>query len=326
MLWTYSNSCSTCHINWQLFYALAKAESKNVTSLLERMESAQENLNYSGSFVYEHDGNMETIRIVHRANSNVFGERLYSLTGPEREIIRTKESVWCYLPDQKLGIHEYRQLSGNKFSGIRRDQYASIAQNYFFKLKDRERVAERSAQRLSVIPRDEFRYGYELWIDEVTGLLLRSDLLDMSGEIIERYMFAEIEIGGQIQDSELTPRYPKEDFVWYGLGNQNKETGKTNKIHWRAGKLPEGFQKSASLIRISPMDNLEMEHLVFSDGMASVSMFIKPTSSNDLPIGAIRMGGISAFSINIGDYVITALGEVPMSSVKMIAMNATVLD
>jgi len=309
-----------------IFCQIVFAASSSVSDLLARIESAPERLNYVGSFVYEYGGKMETIRIVHRANSGEFGERLFSLTGPEREIIRTRESVWCYLPDQQFGIHEFRQLSGSVFSRIRSKQFNGLSETYRFILGRLDRVADRSARRLTVKPRDDYRYGYELWIDEQSGLLLRSDLLDKSGEVIERYMFVDLEIGRQIQDFELSPRYPRDDFVWYGIGEGDKAETLATNMAWRAAKLPKGFQLSVSLNRISPMDNAEMEQLVFSDGLASVSMFVKAESSSNSLRGETQMGGISVYSLKLGDYVVTTLGEVPMATVEMIAKNAKLIN
>ena len=309
-----------------LFCQNVFAVSSIVSDLLTRIESAPERLNYVGSFIYEYGGEMQTIRIVHRANGGEFGERLFSLTGPEREIIRTRESVWCYLPDKQFGIHEYRQLSGNVFSKVRSNQLNGLSKNYLFIPGRLDRVAGRSAQRLTVESRDEYRYGYELWIDEQSGLLLRSDLLDKSVAVIERYMFVDLEIGRQIQDSELSPRHPKDDFIWYGIGEDDEAKNLATNIAWRAEKLPKGFQLSVSLSRISPMDKAEMEQLVFTDGLASVSMFVKAESSSNPLRGGTGMGGISVYSLKLGDYVVTALGEVPMATVEMIARNAKLVN
>ena len=139
-------------------------------------------------------------------------------------------------------------------------------------------------------------------------------------------MFVDLEIGRQIQDFELSPRYPRDDFVWYGIGEGDKAETLATNMAWRAAKLPKGFQLSVSLNRISPMDNAEMEQLVFSDGLASVSMFVKAESSSNSLRGETQMGGISVYSLKLGDYVVTTLGEVPMATVEMIAKNAKLIN
>ena len=51
--------------------------------------------------VYLHDGKLDAMRIIHQNVGGDEKERLVSLTGSAREVIRDNQSVTCILPDSK---------------------------------------------------------------------------------------------------------------------------------------------------------------------------------------------------------------------------------
>ena len=295
------------------------ADEDSISDWLMRVEMAPDKVNFIGSFIYEHDGKMETMRVAHRARDDGFRQRLFSLTGSAREIIRDNESVWCFLPDKKIGVHESRKSSRNTFLQIRGEQIASLSEYYEFALGERERIADRPAQVIKVMPRDSYRYGYRLWVDIQTGLLLRTDMLDDAGNIIEKYMFVEIAVGTPIDDSELEPRTAKESLTWFGIDPPAADAADTAPMAWDSASLPPGFMLSYSINRRGPMNADMVEHHVYSDGLSSVSIFVKASSDEESGIGLSRMGAVSAFVRRIEDYVVTVVGEVPSTTVSMIA-------
>jgi len=308
---------------WTLLGGLvAPAWASEISDWLMKVETAPERVSYIGSFLYEHDGKMETMRVVHRVQDKSFRERLYSLTGSAREIIRDDKSVWCYIPDKQIGVHENRQSSRNAFLQLRGEQISGLDNYYSFKLGSIGRVADRPAQRISIMPRDGYRYGYELWVDEETGLLLRSDLKNESGQTIERYMFVEISIGGNIADAELEPMTPGDSLSWFGIdkSGQTEAVAPDKPMAWDSKALPGGFMLSYSINRRSPMDDDVVEHHVYSDGLSSVSLFVKKATDSEAKAeGVTRMGAVSAYSTRIDDFDITVVGEVPEPTVSMIA-------
>ncbi len=310
-----------------LWLAAAAHADGGIEDWLMRIEMAPINTSYSGSFIYERDGAMETMRIAHRVDGADFRQRLYSLTGSAREIIRDSESVWCFIPDRQIGVHEYSASSRSSFLQIRADKIAAISDHYTLELGAVERIAGRQAQVLRVVPRDRYRYGYVLWADQATGLLLRTDLLGGEGQVVERYMFVDVEIGGEIADADLEPITARESLTWFGIDQKAERPSSAMPMRWDSTALPPGFTLSHSVKRRSPMQEDAVEHHVYSDGLSSVSMFVKEGAEGvaGRPV-TTTMGAMSAAMVAVDGFTVTVVGEVPEATVSMIAGGVTHID
>lgn len=291
---------------------------------LMKMRTATQALNYDGIFVYVYGGTIEAMRVVHQAKDGVMRERIYALNGAPREVIRDAERVWCYIPEKRIGVHEYRQASKIAFPRVVPGEIENLEKSYDLLLGKKERIADRSAQIVRVKPKDDMRYGYALWADEETGLILKEALLDTDSKPIEQYMFTKVTIGAEIPDQALQPMTPKKDLVWYGTDGEtaDKDTAEptqTVKSQWNIGTVPEGFALSRTIKRMSPVRKRMMEHFVYSDGLAAVSVFIEKLDENADPITGInRMGAIHAFGKVVDGYQIAVVGEVPSKTVSVI--------
>lgn len=284
---------------------------------LMRIHRAAERLNYEGSFVYQRGAQLETMRIFHRADNGVVTERLVSLTGPAREVIRTNQEVRCYLPDQKSVVVEHRRLDRAGFVAIVPERLADIHQNYVIELGRTRRVAGRTAQELHIRARDDYRYGYRLWADRETGLLLKADLVDEGGKMLEQFFFTQIDIGGAIPDAALQPQTPNGDMVTYR--DSAAPPGAAGRS-WRATRVPKGFKLSSAVVRRLPKGNRVVEQLVYSDSLAAVSVFVEkvgdkaPASMMD---GPTRVGALHALGRTMDGHHVTVVGEVPAKTVAM---------
>jgi sigma-E factor negative regulatory protein RseB len=287
------------------------------------MGRAVQEHNYTGTFVYRHGDQIEAMRIVHRARNGKPRELLTSLNGVAREIIRNDRDVVCYLPDRNSVVVEHRKTSDKSFPALLPKRLDRVTRNYTLMLGGMNRIADRKAQMVVVKPHDRYRYGYHLWADRKTGLLLKSNLVDPQGHIIEQFMFTNISIDHPILDKDLQPRYTGKGMVWH------RETDSSAKpsmeTHWRATKLPSGFELTKQISRKGPMHKQEIEHLVYSDGLAAVSVFIerKDERAKHSIHGATGMGAVHAYGRVAGDYHITVVGEVPPATVAMIANSVS---
>jgi len=285
---------------------------------LLKINQAARKLNYEGTFVYQTGGQLETMRIVHRVNDGSVGERLISLTGAPREVIRTDSEVRCYLPDQNSIVVEHRGANGKSFPAIVPDRLRDLDENYIVELGKPGRVTGRAAQRIMIKPRDDFRYGYQLWADRETGLLLKAELLNDQGKVLEQFMFTDIRVGGVIPPGALEPQTQGKGMVWYR--NEGAGAAADSGHVWAATRLPKGFKLSSNLTRkVSMRGDRAAEHLVYTDGLAAVSIFVEqgrergPTM--DAPSG---MGALYIFSRPIDSHHITVVGEVPPKTVTLI--------
>jgi sigma-E factor negative regulatory protein RseB len=299
----------------------------SVDNWLMRINDAAR-LNYQGVFIYAYGSILESMRVVHRAEGGITKERIFSLNGAPREIIRDAEQVWCYVPEQQIGVHEYRKVSKQGFPNILPQGLARLSSNYALSLGRTGRIADRSAQQILISPLDEYRYGYVLWADQETGLLLKAALVTRDNEPIEQYMFTEVNIGGPIDVADLSPRTAREKLKWFAVEDdvQEPQNVSLEKPGWEINNIPDGFMISQQFKRLSPLRNSMMEHYVYSDGLAAVSVFIEMTDDGNAwtPVnGANRIGAVHAFGRTQDGYHITVVGEVPAQTVDMIGMSVT---
>jgi len=285
---------------------------------LMKINHAARNLEYEGIFVYQHDDQLEAMHIFHKMEHNSVKERLVSLNGAPREIIRDANEVRCYWPDKNSIVVEYRKADSKGFPAILPDHVQNLDEYYSMELGNVERITGRPAQLVIITPVDQYRYGYHLWADKDTGLLLKADLVDSAGGVLEQFMFTQISIGKKIPASALDPGMSDKDMVWYRENDTSHEA--SEKPDWEATSLPKGFRLSMHVKRHMPMRKQPVEHLVYTDGLAAVSVFIEKQDKGAKPfmLGPSRMGALHAMGVRVDDYQITAVGEVPAQTVALI--------
>lgn len=287
---------------------------------LDRMNRAVEELNYEGTFVHVLGTNTETMHIIHRNHGGRISERLVSLDGVGREIIREANVVRVILPDQRLVLLETRQDPSPLVSAL--PNYSSeLEPHYEFTLYDSARVAKRPVQVVGIKPKDEYRYGYMLWLDRETAMPLKSVLQDESGRVIEQILFTQIQISDFIPASALHPAIDTEGFT---LLRAPEEPLPAEFVppEFRASMLPQGFRLSAATKSAIAGSEHPVAHLVYSDGLATVSVFIEdPETGAEVAEGFSRVGSTNAYSMTLDGRKITAIGEVPRQTVRSIAMS-----
>jgi sigma-E factor negative regulatory protein RseB len=213
---------------------------------------------------------------------------------------------------------EYRKAEGKAFPSILPERLQDLDEYYTLKLGNTERITGRVAQLVIIKPTDQYRYGYRLWADVDSGLLLKADLLDNQDTVLEQFMFTQVNIGAKIPASALAPGMTGKSMVWYREDGDTRNV--SDKPGWSASQLPKGFRLSAHMTRRLPMRKQPVEHLVYTDGLAAVSVFIEKQEKGVKPFmqGPSRMGAVHAMSAQSGDYQITTVGEVPAATVAFI--------
>ncbi|HEV8019445.1 MAG TPA: MucB/RseB C-terminal domain-containing protein [Steroidobacteraceae bacterium] len=284
---------------------------------LERMDQALTSRNYDGTFAHWHAGRVEMLRIVHRVQDGAVSERLASLDGSGREFIRTGSSLSCYLPDRRTVLVEQHppQQSLVGFPTVN-DQTAS---NYEIREVGRARLNRRDTHVITVAPKDEFRYGYRLWIDDSTAMPLKTQLCDAHGQIIEQIVFASLKLPAHIADSAFRPEVSTDGFRWL---RSDPALPPGAALAWNAMRLPPGFRMTVRSSQVLPGSANVVDQIVFTDGFASVSVFVeRQTASGDQPPvpQSATVGSSSAFSTVVDGHKITAVGEVPPATVQFIA-------
>ncbi|MGH8282869.1 MAG: MucB/RseB C-terminal domain-containing protein [Gammaproteobacteria bacterium] len=303
------------------------AHNKSPEAWLNRMNVALRTLNYEGTFIYVHGEHLETMQVTHRADAEGGIERLVSLTGPPREVVRDHKNVKCVLPASHMVLVERRYAAAHFPGALPASVHAAkLTAYYSFRDLGEDRVAGYRSRVISIEPRDQYRYGYKLWLDARTGMLLRSDLVTRDGRTVERVMFTSLLYPKSIPDSALRTTEIRPGYVWNIQGGSEKLEPDEMHASWKAARLPPGFILSLSDVQRVAGAPQPVRHLVFSDGLASVSVFAETSAPDrETLIGPSQMGAVNAFGRQVGTHHITVVGEVPPATVQLIAQSMQLL-
>jgi sigma-E factor negative regulatory protein RseB len=300
------------------FSTLAIANNPNqAREWLERMVDAMQQMTYQGTFVYMRGSDdVETMRITHLADESGVRERLYSVSGPHREVIRDREGVRCMLEDT-ASVAEDQAVVNSYFPEVPLSVIDNEDSGYRLETGGMARIAGHSARRVSISPADSYRYGYDFWLEQNTGLLLKWVLLDSRQKPLAKLMFTDFTIGPEINLDEVEPGSKEQDYVQMMTMGPEKSVVAPGTPRWQPASLPPGFQLSAHN-RKTGMDEV-YEHLVYSDGLAAVSVYVEQKDKGvATKSGVSRLGTNHAFVRNQGALRITVIGEVPVVTVKTI--------
>lgn len=281
---------------------------------LQRIYRATETLSYSGTFVYQQGNRSESSRIFRRAGAAGGVEKLEMLDGAPRQILRTRDEVRCYLPESRT-IKVDRRSDPRAFPALLPEQVGSLAEYYDISLGGTRRIAGYDCQAIHLRPRDELRYGYTLWADTRTGMLLRAQTFNREGELVEQFTFAQLEIG-DVPRARLRPPASARDWRVEQAGVSPTDLGRSG---WRIGTELPGFRKIVEIQRMM-RDAQPVGQIVYSDGIAAVSIFIEPISgrSERAQIGLSGMGAVNVYTREVADHLVTVVGEAPAVSVQRI--------
>jgi len=286
---------------------------------LQRMSVAVEQADYSGTVVRIHNGQVQTLRVVHSYEDGRVSEKLESLDGAGREIIRAGDEVHCILPESRMVLVE-QQINQEGLFGRLAVQPGALARSYDVAIEDYERVVGRPSVRLAIRPRDHFRFGHRLWLDKASALPLRRQVVGTGGDIVEEMRFAEITIGKPIPASAFRPSVDIEGFTWVRHAGETEGRDGINPTGFEAREVPRGFRLVSAGNERFPDSEGEVAHIVYSDGVASVSVFVAPGQSGaDKLEGASRIGAAYAYGTVVNGHQVTVIGEVPGHTVRMIA-------
>jgi sigma-E factor negative regulatory protein RseB len=284
---------------------------------LQRIYAASEKLSYTGTFVYQQGSRSETSSIVHIADSTGPRERLETLNGIPREIVRSGDEVVCYLPATNT-MKIDKQPGRRPFPAILSEQLKDVSENYTIKKGEVERVVGYGCQVLTLEPKDRMRYGHRLWADLSTGMLLQAKTYNEKKEMLEQFFFTQIKIGPVARD-QLKPRYSRQSKDWR-IEDSGATRANLAETGWTLRSTPPGFRTVAELMRTVGGTG-GVGHIVLSDGLAAISVFIEPaTSKRPGPqAGLARQGAINVYTRPVGNYWVTVVGEAPAESVKYVA-------
>ncbi len=306
--------------------ALADSHSEAM-DWLQKMKVSMQELSYQGRFVYQHNDQLESMSLVRVYDEKGVRERLVSLNGEAREILRDDQNLTCVWPSSRQVVVDPADTSQVSPIWIP-DDLKRLAKFYRFETVGNSRVAGHDAIVIQIEPRDQYRYGMKVWLDTKHGLLLQSDVLGEQGQVVERVMFTELALIPDQARHELGMLPEIDDGYTLIRSHQGDDSGAmtTGDTRWRLQAVPGGFWLESSYQKRMATDQPVVQHMVYTDGMASVSVFIESMQGSQRLAGESSMGAVNAYSTEYGEHTVTAIGEVPAVTVREMAVSITFLD
>ncbi|TAM11250.1 MAG: hypothetical protein EPN72_04025 [Nevskiaceae bacterium] len=307
--------------------AAPQGANPSAVALLERAVAASRNTSYAGTLVYRSEGVMEVLRVTHRVRNGQQDEHIITLTGTPRELLRIGNQLTCFFPrGRRVDLHNVPIK--NLFAHLRGPALERLREWYGFQSIAADRVAGRNCLGVAVDPRDGYRYGYRVWVDQATGVPLRVALVDGSARVLEQVMYTQIEFPTSIPDSAFVPTLkdaegyravrqkisaPLDDATPPRLANDAAGGA------WTFAAMPPGFTVTLQDQRHMPDRIGVVNHLMVSDGLSSVSVFAAQAEPAGAGLkGLSHIGAVHAYGRFLDGYHVTVVGEAPGRTVKMI--------
>lgn len=294
---------------------LAQAQSSpEALDWLRKIYQATQSLSYTGTFVYQQGERSETSRITRLADSDGGIEKLEVLDGEPREVLRTRDEIRCYLAaTQTVKIDRRRDARG--FPALLPEQVDSLAEFYAVSLAETGRIAGYDCQAIVLTPKDDLRYGYKLWADARSGMLLKARAFNRDGRTVEQFSFTHLDIGSVPRERLRPPRAARNWRV------EQAGVAPTELAHsgWSVTAELPGFRKIVDVSRML-RDAHSVRQVVFSDGLAAVSVFIEPIAgrAEASRIGLAGVGAVHVYTREVANHLVTVVGETPAASVQRI--------
>lgn len=287
-------------------------QASEVQDLLGRLATAERQQSFQGTFIYERNGSFSTHAVWHRVEEGgQVRERLLQLDGPAQEVLKVDGQAQCVtgaLADQVSEGQAWpaRQLDAEQLSNW-----------YDIRVAGQARIANRAADVLVLEPKDQHRYGFELYLDRETGLPLKSLLLNERGQLLERFQFAQLDTSAPVENA----MQPSSDCrsVRFRAADSMAEG------RWRSDWLPPGFTLTTAQLRRDPASDDAVAYLMYGDGLARFSVFLEPLNGSVVEDARSQLGPTVAvsrrMSTDSGDMMVTVVGEIPLGTAERVALS-----
>ncbi|AXM96210.1 MucB/RseB C-terminal domain-containing protein [Pseudomonas plecoglossicida] len=293
--------------------ALAANSSPEASEWLNKLAQAEQKQSYQGSFVYERNGSFSSHDIWHRVQDGKVSERLLQLDGAAQEIVRVDGQVQCVSGALVSGVGTPPDARARVLDPLK------LMSWYDLRLAGRARVAGRDAVIVTLTPRDQHRYAFELHLDRQTGLPLRSLMLNDKGQLLERFQMTRLDTEDLPTDQDLRPSASCKPVEHVAAAKTEAVAG------WRSDWLPAGFELINSSVRRDPSRDSTISSLMYDDGLARFSVFLEPIKDDSGADVRTQLGPTVAVSRRLntpkGKVMVTVVGEIPLGTAERIALS-----
>ena len=314
------------------------AAARSVNDWLLRMHEASKQRAYTGTFVVSVGADMASARIWHVCDGEQQMERVETLTGAPRSIFRRNNEVVTFFPDSKVARTEQRESLG-LFPNFLKSNNHAIADFYSLKVLEPERVAGFEADVVQLAAKDAYRHSYRIWTEKKSGLAVKLQTLDATGRVLEQAAFSELNIDAPVKMERLAAMMGNTSGHKLERVELNKTTALAQGWVLTRGGVP-GFTSmgcykrtvkagSGSVVSaastgtgVNEADTGNTMQWIFSDGLATVSLFVESFDrKRHGQEGSMSLGATHTLTKHLGDWWLTAVGEVPVLTLKGFAQQ-----
>ena len=283
--------------------------------VLEKSAFAARELNYEGQFIYVNGEQTRTVEVTHMNYGGREVARNIVLDGNQREVYSKGDDIVIFQPTSQNVLIKKRR-GKNLFPAMLPINLDVIKTNYEAKLAGTEFVASREAQVVELMPVDAYRYSYKIWTDVKFGLILKMTLLNATNKTLEQIYFNKLSM---LNSQNIGWFEPKIDMSKSYVTEKDSSITRVES-NWQVANLPAGYQKVDHIQRVVRGKHAMVDQLIFSDGIAFVSVFIEPLKKGQRPKkGHMLMGSTNMCANVIDNHQVIVVGEVPEMTVQSIA-------
>lgn len=290
---------------------------QNGKQALKNMVTAMQTLNYQGTVAFLRDGKLEPMRYSHAVNNGQEQEHLLSLNSPLREVVRETGKVSCLYKATHQLVVDQRPFERSFLVNMPTD-LAQLDAAYDIEMQGEESVALLPANVVAIKPKDGLRYGRKIWLSQQWALPLKVEVYGLSGEIVEERLFTELQVKDNLPFIAMPPATNTPPAATNATAPQQAA--------FTFSSLPKGFTEVFFSRQPIHVAEQPVDHVLLSDGLASVSIYMEPRNNTPPPVnnsteGVQTIDAINFFSHAQGNYQITVMGEVPPETIRLIADN-----
>lgn len=298
--------------------AVPAEEAARLQGWLARMYDGSRSRSYVGTFVVSSADSLSSARIWHVCEGQEQVERVESLTGTPRSVFRHNDQVLTLWPDTGLARSEKRESLG-LFLDRLREADESLALHYRLQAGGQvDRVAGVSAEMVQLLPKDKLRFGYRVWVEQQSGLVVKLQTLDSRGQVLEQSAFSELQLGAPLKAEQLLRMMSRLE----GYRTEKVQPVKTSLAAqgWSLKQNAPGFKALGCHKRPAHAPGSSGLHCVLSDGLASVSVFLEsePGKAQGGDV-LLAMGATHTLRTQVQQHAATLMGEVPPATLKLFA-------
>ncbi|MDH2077733.1 MucB/RseB C-terminal domain-containing protein [Pseudomonas atacamensis] len=294
---------------------IVPAHADEAQDWLTRLGQAEQQQSFHGTFVYERNGSFSTHNIWHRVQNGQVRERLLQLDGSAQEVVRIDGRTQCVSGTLIAGLGDSPNAAARALDPKKLKNWYDLA------VIGKSRVAGRDAVIVSLTPRDQHRYGFELHLDRKTGLPLKSLLLNDKGQLLERFQFTSLDTDEIPSDKDLLA---DPDCKPITIASDKASAAKTVQ-NWRSDWLPPGFELTSSSSHKDAQTKTQVSSLMYDDGLARFSVFLEPLNGATVTDTRTQLGPTVAVSRRLttpqGEMMVTVVGEIPIGTAERIALS-----